>query len=85
MPVFTISLPPAESKTVQKRVASGEFTAPDKYLSELVRRDEQRRKQRSFEQRLLDRLDRTGAVDMDSADFEKIRKALLRPVRGKRA
>ena len=66
---------------VEERVASGEYSGADDYVRDLVRRDEQRRKRRALEQRLLSRLDHTGAVEMDAADFKRIRRRFLARVR----
>jgi len=65
-----------------KRVASGDYAAPGEYLLGLNRPDQLRERHRAIGELLLRRRGRAGAVDMDAADFRRIRRRLLRRVRG---
>jgi Arc/MetJ-type ribon-helix-helix transcriptional regulator len=80
MPKLNVTLPAKLKATIEEHVASGEYTGLDEYVCDLVRRDQQRRKRRDIEQLLLDRLDRAGAVEMDPADFKRIRRRFLNRV-----
>ena len=71
---------------VERRIAAGDYPGAAEYVRDLVRRDEQRRKRRELEKLLLKRLARSAAVEMDAADFKRIRRRLLsRADRAKRA
>ena len=74
---MSVELPARLKAAIDERVASGEYEGADQYVSDLVRRDQQRRKRRDLEQLLLDRLDRRNAVEMNAADFRRIRRRLL--------
>jgi Arc/MetJ-type ribon-helix-helix transcriptional regulator len=80
MPSLTVKLPAKLKAIVDERLASGEYRQPDEYVGDLVRKDHERRQTRALEALLLRRLDRTNAVDMDAADFKRIRRRFLQRV-----
>ena len=80
MPSLTVKLPAKLKAIVDERLASGEYRQIDEYLGDLVRRDDERRKQRALEALLLRRLDQTNAVEMDAADFKRIRRRFVQRV-----
>jgi antitoxin ParD1/3/4 len=80
MPSLTVKLPAKLKAIVDERLASGEYRQADEYVGELVRKDQERRQQRALEALLLRRLDRTNAVEMDEADFKRIRRRFLQRV-----
>jgi Arc/MetJ-type ribon-helix-helix transcriptional regulator len=82
MPVLTVKIPAKLMTAIDRRVARGDYAGLDDYLCHLIRRDQERGRARAVEQSLLRRLDRTGAVDMDAADFAQIRKRFLKRVSG---
>jgi antitoxin ParD1/3/4 len=75
---LNLTLPDKLKAVIDERVAAGEYSGAAEYVSELVRRDQQRHSKRKMEQRLLRRLDRSSAVEVDSADFAQMRRKLLR-------
>lgn len=81
MPKLNVTLPAKLKATIDERVASGEYAGADEYMCDLVRRDQQRQKRRGVEQLLLERLDRTGAVEMDATDFKRIRRRFLNNIK----
>jgi Arc/MetJ-type ribon-helix-helix transcriptional regulator len=86
MPPLTIKISGKLRATVERRAAEGDYPDPAEYVRDLVRRDEERRKRRELEELLLKRLDRSAAVEMDAADFKRIRRRFLsRAARAKRA
>jgi len=82
-PIYTLNLKlsPTLRALVARRVAGSGYSSANDYVTDLLRRDADREKKREFEKFLLDRLDRTGAVEMDDADFKQIRRRFTRRIR----
>lgn len=64
----TVSVSNATAKLIQSRVDSGEFDSAEVYIHALIRQDRARQKARDLETRLLQRLDRSDAVEFDDRD-----------------
>lgn len=81
MSQINLMLPAKLKAQIQQRVESGEYGSAEQYVSELLRRDRLRERQRAMEAMLLKRLDKSLAVEMDSTDFARIRRRVQRRLR----
>jgi putative addiction module CopG family antidote len=80
MSSMTVSLPAKLKAQIDKRVASGEYDNAEQYLTALLRRDQRRLRQRTMEELLLKRAKKEQAVEMDAADFARIRRRVRQRV-----
>jgi putative addiction module CopG family antidote len=77
---LNISLPPKAERAIRNRLKSGEYDNAEQYVRALIQRDQSRSDRRKLEAKLLARLDRKGAVEMDHADFVVIRARVTRAI-----
>jgi putative addiction module CopG family antidote len=77
---LNISLPPKVERALRKRLMSGEYQNAEEYVRALIQRDQSRSGRRKLEAKLIARLDRKGAVEMDAADFAAIRARVTRAI-----
>jgi antitoxin ParD1/3/4 len=71
---LTISLPPHVQEFVHAQVAAGGYRSASDYIEHLVETDQRGKAQQELEQYLLEGLDSGGAVNMDRAAWEQLRR-----------
>jgi Arc/MetJ-type ribon-helix-helix transcriptional regulator len=81
MPELRIRISPQRQRQVNQRVANGDFPNADAYVEALLVRDAARDKRRQLEQRLLKRIGRKGAIEMNESDFASMRSRFMSAIR----
>lgn len=77
MPDLKVRLSPKHRALIKRRVDSGEFASADAYVQQLLNRDAKRDHRLSLEKKLLGRLDQKNAIEMDDADFARLRRKFM--------
>jgi antitoxin ParD1/3/4 len=80
MSTLQISLPEHVKAVVDEQVASGRFPNHSEYVCRLIEDDERRRAQFALESTLVSRLNGSGTVEMDKADWAQMREEFNRRV-----
>jgi antitoxin ParD1/3/4 len=80
MSTLNISLPADLRALVEEQVASGRYSTHSDYVRNLIREDQDRIARDRLEAMLLARLNGEG-IEVDDADWERIRRDFLRRVK----
>jgi len=85
---MNISLPESMRTWIEEVVAKSGYGTASEYFRDLVRQDQARRARAEIEARLLESLDSGPATEMTKADWDHMRRELIKRVnerQGKRA
>ena len=73
MATITLNLPDDAMPRVRQEATAGGFATPEDYLRSVIADELRRRDQERLEAVLVERLDSGQPVEMDDADFRRIR------------